>query len=63
MESREALRICSQALPGRDTGRTDLGGMKPPHSPVREQNPKGSAPSATWRMWGSGQSPENGSRD
>ena len=32
MESREALRICSQALPGRDTGRTDLDGMKPPHS-------------------------------
>ena len=35
-------------------------GDETPLSPSGSRT-KGSAPSATWRMWGSGQSPENGS--
>ena len=62
MESREALRICSQALPGRDTGRTDLDGNEAPTLSLSGSRTQRDLP-LPHGEWGSGQSPENGSRD
>ena len=61
MESREALRICSQALPGRDTGRTDLDGMKPLSRQGAEQRDLLPLPHGECGV--RGKAPKNGSRD